>query len=267
MNHSILCAEELTVSYNGYVAVDNISFNMQEGDLLGIVGPNGSGKTTLFRAILGLHPYKGKITMFGHGQDRFSSLIPLIGYVPQKIVFEPNFPATVHEVVSMGLISRKKVAKGVKMIQECGCCWNSIYKSVGGTEEKLNAALRTVGIEHLKNRRIGELSGGEQQRAFIAQSLVKDPVLMILDEPVTSVDMESQAKFYSIMEKINKENGIPIIWSSHDLDAIEKYATSVACMNKKLFFHGKKDQFFADKEILKTYTESAMQMHMHDHGR
>ena len=90
--------------------------------------------------------------------------------------------------------------------------------------------------------------------------------MLILDEPVTSVDVESQTQFYNVIKKINKENHITIIWSSHDLDAISKYANKVACMNKKLFFHGEKEEFFANEEILKTYAESAMQMHMHGHS-
>ena len=90
-------------------------------------------------------------------------------------------------------------------------------------------------------------------------------MLLILDEPVASVDVESQTKFYNVIKTINEQNNITIIWSSHDLDAISKYANRVACMNKKLFFHGEKEKFFSDKELLKTYTESSMQMHMHNH--
>jgi len=263
---NILQVENLTIGYNSHVAVDDISFDVAEGDLLGIVGPNGAGKTTLFRAILGLQNYKGKIKLFDYGPDKYKSLIPLVGYVPQKIAFEPNFPATVYDIVSMGIISDKKIVNGAKLIQQCGCCWNRIYKKLDKTEDKILEALKTVGLEHLKNRRIGELSGGELQRVFIAKSLVKDPLLLILDEPVTSVDMESQNKFYNVIKKINKENGITVVWSSHDLDAIKKYANRVACMNRRLFFHGEKEKFFADEKILKTYTESAMQMHMHDHN-
>lgn len=263
--NNVLHVKDLTIRYNDSIAVDNVSFDVGEGDLLGIVGPNGSGKTTLFRAILGLEPYKGKITMFGYEPDKFKSLIPLVGYVPQQIIFEPYFPATVYDVVSMGVISKTKTVKGAKLIQQCGCCWNKLHKRDEKTTEKINTALNTVGIKHLKNRRIGELSGGEQQRVFIAQSLVKDPILMILDEPTTSIDVESQTKFYSMIKKLNEDIGITIIWSSHDLDAIEKYASMVACMNSKLFFHGKKEQFFADEKILKTYTESAMYMHNHMH--
>jgi zinc transport system ATP-binding protein len=260
----VLQVEKLSIGYDGHAAVDDISFDVSKGELLGIVGPNGAGKTTLFRAILGLQDYKGKIKLFGYEHDKYKSLIPLVGYVPQKIVFEPNFPATVYDIVSMGIISDKKIVKGAKLIQQCGCCWNRIYKKIGNTEDKILEALKMVDLGHLKNRRIGELSGGELQRVFIAKSLVKDPLLLILDEPVTSVDVESQTKFYNVIQKINKENGITVVWSSHDLDAIKKYATKVACMNRQLFFHGEKEKFFADEKILKTYTESAMQMHMHN---
>ena len=262
---SVLEVEDLSIGYNNHLAVDKISFDVQEGDLLGIVGPNGAGKTTLFRAILGLQQYSGKIKLFGFEGSKYRSLLPLIGYVPQKVAFEPNFPATVYDIVSMGMVSEKKLFKGAKLIQQCGCCWNRIYKKIGNNDDKITEALKTVGLESLRNRRIGELSGGELQRVFIAKSLVKDPLLLILDEPVTSVDVESQNKFYNVIKKINEENNITIVWSSHDLDAISKYANRVACMNKKLFFHGEKEKFFSDKELLKTYTESSMQMHMHHH--
>ena len=261
----VLSVKDLTINYDNFPAVDNISFDVQEGDCLGIVGPNGAGKTTLFRAILGLQSFSGNMKLFGYENPKYSSIIPLIGYVPQKVTFEPNFPATVYDVVSMGIISEKRIVQGAKLIQECGCCWNRVYQSIKKDEDKVTQALHTVGLESLRNRRIGELSGGELQRVFIAKALVKDPLLLILDEPVASVDIESQIKFYNVIKTINEQNNITIIWSSHDLDAISKYANRVACMNKKLFFHGEKEKFFSDKKLLKTYTESSMQMHMHDH--
>ena len=225
---NVLDVKDLTINYDNQPAVDNISFDVQQGDCLGIVGPNGAGKTTLFRAILGLQPFSGNIKLFGFEDSKYESIIPLIGYVPQKVTFEPNFPATVYDVVSMGLISDKRIVQGVKLIQECGCCWNRIYQTIKKKDDKITQALHTVGLESLRNRRIGELSGGELQRVFIAKALVKDPLLLILDEPVASVDVESQTKFYNVIKTINKENNITIIWSSHDLDAISKYANRVA---------------------------------------
>ncbi len=266
MPMNVLDVENVSASHNGILAINKISFNVQEGDLLGIVGPNGAGKTTLFRSILGLQNYQGKIKLFGYEGTQYASLLPMVGYVPQKVSFEPNFPATVYDVVEMGLLPEKKLKKAATLIQNHGCRWNRIFGASARDVEKIQKVLEIVGLESLRNRRICELSGGEQQRTFIASALVKEPVLLILDEPVTGVDMEVQTKFYSVLRKINKENKITIIWASHDLTAISENATNVACMNREIFFHGKKDEFFSNKDLLKTYSESAMQMHMHNHS-
>lgn len=266
MPMNVLDVENVSASHNGALAINKISFNVREGDLLGIVGPNGAGKTTLFRAILGLQQYQGKIKLFGYEGNQYASLLSMVGYVPQKVNFESNFPATVYDVVEMGLLPEKKLKKGAMLIQNCGCCWNRIFGASSKNSEKIETALEIVGLESLRNRRISELSGGEQQRTFIASALVKEPVLLILDEPVTGIDMEVQNKFYSVLQKINKENKITIIWASHDLTAISDHATKVACMNRDLFFHGEKEEFFSNKDLLKTYSESAMQMHMHNHN-
>jgi zinc transport system ATP-binding protein len=256
---------DVSISYNGSLAIDKVSFDVEEGDLLGIVGPNGAGKTTLFRAILGLQNYSGAIKLFGLEGKKYQPLLPLIGYVSQKVNFEQNFPATVSEVVAMGLLSDKELGKGATILQNAGYSWNQVYKKINKKSDKVLEALRTVNLESYRDRRIGELSGGQLQRVFIAKALVKDPILLILDEPVTGVDVETQKKFYNVIKKINEENKITIVWSSHDLEAIAKFANRVACMNRQLFFHGQKEEFFSNKDLLKTYTESAMQMHMHHH--
>jgi zinc transport system ATP-binding protein len=264
---NVLDVENVSVTHNGALAINDITFSVQEGDLLGVVGPNGAGKTTLFRAILGLQGYKGRIKLFGYEGHEYGSLLPMVGYVPQKVNFEPNFPATVADIVSLGTLPAKKLRKGARLIQSCGCCWNRIFGESTRDSEKVEKVLEIVGLESLRHRRISELSGGEQQRTFIAKALVKEPVLMILDEPVTGVDMEVQNRFYSVIRKINKENKVTIVWASHDLTAISDHATKVACMNRDLFFHGEKEEFFSNKDLLKTYSESAMQMHMHNHGK
>src|SRR5574340_1064003 len=260
-----LDVDNVSVSHNGVLAVNKISFSVQEGDLLRIVGRNGGGKTARFRAILGLQNYQGKIKRFGYERNQYTTLLSMVGYVPQKVNFEPNFPATVYDVVAMGILPKKKLAKGAALIQNCGCCWNRIFSTSSKDHEKIGESLKIVGLESFKDRRNSELSGGEQQRAFIAKSLVKEPLLMILDEPVTGVDMDVQNKFYSVLRKINKENKITIVWSSHDLTAISDLATRVACMNRELFFHGEKEEFFANNYLFKTYSELAMQLHMLKH--
>jgi len=260
-----LQVSDVSISYNGNLAIDKVSFDVEEGDLIGIVGPNGAGKTTLFRAILGLQNHSGTIGLFGLEGKKYHPLLPLIGYVSQKVNFEQNFPATVSEVVAMGLLPERQLKQGAALLKSTGFSWNQVYKKIHKNSDKVIEALRTVNLESYKDRRIGELSGGQLQRVFIAKALVKDPILLILDEPVTGVDVETQNKFYSVIKKINEENKITIVWSSHDLEAIAKYANRVACMNRQLFFHGQKEEFFSNKDLLKTYTESAMQVHLHHH--
>jgi zinc transport system ATP-binding protein len=163
-----------------------------------------------------------------------------VGYVPQKPVFEKNFPATVREVVRMGL--RRN-----------------------GNEKRVDEVLQDVWIHELSHKRIGELSVGQQQRVFIAKALVGDPKILILDEPVTGIDAQSTELFYGILCELNKKQNITIIWASHDLDAVNKLANKVACLDRTLFFHGVSDEFFSNEELVKKYSESSMQKHMHNH--
>ena len=233
--------EHLTVDYSGVKALDDVSFSVSEGDFLGIIGPNGAGKSTLFASMLGLHTkYKGTIKFFGADIKKSKDYLKHIGYVPQKPIFEKNFPVTVTDVVQMGL--RKEI-----------------------DENKIEQILQQLWIHELGKRRIGELSGGQQQRVFIAKALVNNPKILILDEPVTGIDQQSIELFYSILEELNSKHKITIIWSSHDLDAVNRLANHVACLNQTLFFHGQSDMFFENDELVKQYSEASMQQHMHHH--
>lgn len=235
--------ENVAYDYGQGLALDKISFVVDEGDLLGIIGPNGAGKTTLFSCMLGLiEDYSGTIAVFGRDVRKDRHVLKEIGYVQQKKSIEQNFPATVEEVVSLGAVSKKP------------------------TKQEILTALETVGMAGFKDRRIGELSSGQQQRVLIAKALVNRPRLIILDEPVTGIDQETQNKFYALIKKLNQENKITIIWSSHDLDAIEKLANKVACINRSMFFHGQAGDFFGDEDMVKKYSEASMQRHMHTHS-
>jgi zinc transport system ATP-binding protein len=234
--------DRVSYDYGQGTILEDISFSVEEGDLLGIIGPNGAGKTTLFNCMLGLtEGYRGKIEIFDEDIRKNRKVLKQIGYVPQKKSIEEGFPATVWEIVSLGVTATRKSPR-----------------------EKISSALETVGMLDYGNRRIGELSGGQQQRVFIAKALVNDPRLLILDEPATAIDVEAQNKFYSLIKRLNKENHITIIWSSHDLEAINSLANKVACINRSMFFHGKSHEFFENPELLKKYSESSMQAHMHE---
>ncbi|HEX6254002.1 MAG TPA: metal ABC transporter ATP-binding protein [Nitrososphaera sp.] len=237
--------DRLSYAYSGNLVLDNISFTIDEGDILGIIGPNGAGKTTLFSCMLGLlDDYTGTIKILGDDiKKKNGKVFKSIGYIPQKKTIEQNFPATVEEIVSLGITTIGKTSK-----------------------EKIALALETVGLLAQKDRRVGELSGGQQQRVLIAKAMVNNPKLLILDEPVTGIDLEMQNRFYSLLKKINQENKITIIWASHDLDAVNRFATIVACINRSMFFHGKAYEFFENPDLLKAYSESSMQAHMHLHN-
>jgi zinc transport system ATP-binding protein len=238
---SIVEINNLTVQYPDVKALDDVSFTVNQGDFLGIIGPNGAGKSTLFDAMLNLNSkYKGTIKFFGEDIRKSKQYLKEIGYVPQKPIFEKNFPVTVNDVVRMGL--RKE-----------------------SNENKIDEILQQLWIHELRNRRIGELSGGQQQRVFIAKALVNNPKVLILDEPVTGIDQQSIELFYSILRELNSKQKITIIWSSHDLDAVNKLANHVACLNRTLFFHGISEKFFSDDNLVKQYSEASMQEHMHHH--
>ena len=232
--------EKLSVEYTGIKALDDISFGIAEGDFLGIIGPNGAGKSTLFRCMLGLHTqYDGIIRFFGQNIKDSKKHLSQIGFVPQKPVIDKNFPATVREIISMSQNSNDS--------------------------KKVEEVLQKVWMHELADRRIGDLSIGQQQRIFIAKALVNSPRILILDEPVIGLDVYNQDLFFQILSELNTKEKISIIWSSHDLDAVERLANKVACLNKTLFFHGISQEFFSDDEMLKKYSETSMQMHMHHH--
>ena len=238
---SIVEINTLTVKYPDVKALDDVSFVVNEGDFLGIIGPNGAGKSTLFDSMLGLNTkYEGTIKFFGEDIRNSKNYLKGIGYVPQKPIFEKNFPVTVNDVVRMGLRNESD-------------------------KEKIDEILQQLWIHELSNRRIGELSGGQQQRVFIAKALVNNPKVLILDEPVTGIDQQSIELFYSILRELNSKQKITIIWSSHDLDAVNKLANHVACLNRTLFFHGESEKFFSDDKLVKQYSEASMQEHMHHH--
>ena len=238
---NIVEIDHLTVQYPDVKALDDVSFTVKEGDFLGIIGPNGAGKSTLFASMLGLNTkYKGTIKFFGQDIKKSKNYLKEIGYVPQKPIFEKNFPATVTDTVKMSLQKESN-------------------------EKNIDNILQQLWIHELRDRRIGELSGGQQQRVFIAKALVNNPKILILDEPVTGIDQQSIDLFYSILRELNSKQKITIIWSSHDLDAVNQLANHVACLNRTLFFHGESDEFFQNDDLVKQYSEASMQEHMHHH--
>jgi zinc transport system ATP-binding protein len=238
---ALVSVQSVSYNYNSESVLENVSFNVEEGDFLGIIGPNGAGKTTLFHCILGLlNSYSGKITILDQDIKKYKKIFRKIGYIPQKKSIDQKFPLTVKELVSLSV--PRNTSK------------NTVLE-----------ILKQVGLYKLKNKTIGQLSGGQQQRVLIAKALVNNPIILILDEPTNELDHQSQNDFYSLLKELNEKNKITIIWSSHDMDAVNKYANKVSCINKRMFFHGDKGEFFSNDDHLKNYSESTMQIHMHSH--
>ena len=242
---AIVELKDVSVSYNDTHAIEGASLKIEKGDFLGLLGPNGGGKSTLIKVILGLvGNCCGTVKIFdeiickGENKRRLHPATKssgLIGYVPQNVMSQwSSFPGTVHEVVSTSLASRSRMFKRLNKEDH----------------QRIEDTLRLTGIYELRFRKVGELSGGEQQRTFIARALASSPRLLILDEPTTGIDSPSQEKLYSILEKLNRDWGISIILSSHDLTAISKLANKLACINRSLFYHGNPENFFADESYL-----------------
>jgi len=183
---NILEFDKISFSYAGEPTLEDVSFAVQKGDFIGIIGPNGAGKSTLFKIALGLEkPTKGSVKLFGKKQPDFSDWHK-IGFVPQKVQFDPNFPASVFEVAAMGLAQK---LGPMPLSKE--------------QKQAVAEALAEVGLEDKADKRIGELSGGQMQRAFLARALVSKPALLLLDEPTTGIDSDQQEKFCCLLERLH----------------------------------------------------------------
>jgi len=234
---------------NGVHALDGISLQIFERDLIGLMGPNGAGKSTLLSVILGLvHPTRGEVRLFGAPISPAN--LRRVGYVPQKAqATDSNFPSTVFETVLMGRIPQAGV----------------FHRLNQQDREHVDRVLHMLGIHDLKDRKIGQLSGGQSQRVFVAKALVSDPKLLILDEPTSGVDALSKSEFYTLLENFNRELGITIILSSHDIATITKLANRVACINTNLFFCGTTSEFSSSTVISRVYGYPVELMHHTDH--
>jgi zinc transport system ATP-binding protein len=232
--------EEVDFSYGEIRVLEGINLTVEAGDFLGIIGPNGSGKTTLLRIMLGLlEPDHGQVRLFGHSPSSFRQWGRL-GYVPQKATLDPALPATVQEVVATGLVP----ALG-------------LWGRVGAAERRrIQEVLAHVGMDTHAGARIGALSTGQQQRVLIARALVSNPELLILDEPTGGVDPEAQTSFYALLQHLNRERDVTLILVSHDIGVVAKEVTKLACLNRRLIFHGRPADFLSDSALTALYGPS-----------
>ena len=217
MSNPIIQISDLCAAYEEKTVLSHVDLTVYERDFLGIIGPNGGGKTTLIKSILGLHqPQKGKIHFFKNGKE-----VPEInmGYLPQYNNIDKKFPISVYEVILSGLSKQK-----------------SIFQRYSNEQHELvRQMIIQMGLEGMDKRAIGELSGGQLQRALLGRALVSNPEVIILDEPNTYIDKRFEAKLYSLLEEINKERAIILV--SHDIGTILKNVKTIACVNETVHYH------------------------------
>ncbi|KAF5059784.1 High-affinity zinc uptake system ATP-binding protein ZnuC [anaerobic digester metagenome] len=215
----IIDVKGLTVRRGNADAISDATFAIEKGDYVGIVGPNGGGKTTLVLAMLGLLPKaEGSIRIMGQEIGSFDQW-EKVGYVSQfAINFDSQFPLTVKELVGLGRVNRRNLGRFRNKED-----WAAV-----------DEALHLMGITDLAEKRIGMLSGGQRQRAFVAKSLVSQPELLVLDEPVTGFDPVTQERFFMQLANLNQKKGITILIVSHDLTAVFCRMSRVLCVNRQV---------------------------------
>ena len=232
---TLLKIEDLSVKFKDKQVLDNINFSISRAKIITILGPNGSGKTTLVRCILGLiKPNSGKITL---------SPKLRIGYMPQKLILNKNLPLTAYDFLKL---------------------------EIGKKTENLDHYIAEVGIEKILNSDLQKLSGGEMQKLLLTKAILKSPNLLILDEPVSGLDITGQIEFYKLIDKLRSEKNMAILIISHDLHTVMKRADHIICLHHHICCEGapeeiNKQSYFNttfDSEILKTLT---IYEHHHDH--
>jgi len=242
--------KNLDFSVKGQSILSNISLEIFGAEYIAIIGPNGGGKTTLIRMLLGLEkPTSGEIRIFGKKLSSFKEWSK-IGYVPQRASHvDSSFPATVLDIVKMGRTSQR-----------------GFFSAFSELDKKLvYDAMLKMDILDLQEKMIGTLSGGQRQRVMIARALASKPEILILDEPNTGVDMASQKSFYALLRELNREDGITIVFITHDVGVIADDIARLFTINQKATICNNPKQVLSCQEMSELYGIDAHLLHNHKH--
>lgn len=213
---NLVTLRDVSVAYDGYEALQLVDLEIADRDFLGVIGPNGGGKTTLVKAILGTVPHTGRITL---SPELFRGKERLIGYMPQVSSFDRAFPISVLEVVLSGLQGRR----------------GFISRYTRSDRTKAMELLETAGIQQTARHPIGEVSGGQMQRALLCRAVISDPRLLILDEPANFVDNKFENELYRTLRMLNDRMAIVMV--SHDVGTISSVVKEIVCVNRRVHRH------------------------------
>ncbi len=232
----VIEVKDLKVDLDGQQVLRNVNFAVKRGDIVAVIGPNGAGKTSLFKAMLGIFDYEGEVKILGLP---VKNVLKNVGYVPQRFIFDKSFPLTVEEFLSFSL-------------------------SNGDDQKVVEKVLREVEMYKFRYKLLGNLSGGQLQRVLIARALLKNPQILLFDEPTTGIDMEGEKGFYDIIKQLNKNKGVTILMISHEVNMVYKYANKVICLNKDLLCHGVPKEAITKEILQKLYSED-LEFKTHSH--
>ena len=227
--------EGVCAGYFGRDVLDEVTFEVERGEFVGIIGPNGSGKSTLLKTIAGIHPIEcGAAWVLGSDPRELDKR--RIGYVPQAEAVNWSFPVTVGDVVLMGRYGRLGL----------------FHRPSSADRKAVDEALAEVGMAEWRDSQIGQLSGGQRQRTFVARALAQDPDLLLLDEPIAGVDAASQHAIFTLLEKRNRA-GTTIIASTHDLSCVATWFGKVLCLNHHVVACGPPDEVLTRDTLAATF--------------
>jgi zinc transport system ATP-binding protein len=216
----VISIKHLWAGYDGEPVLEDINLSVKELDFIGLIGPNGGGKTTLLKVLLGLlPPMRGEVRIMGQSAKEGRRTI---GYVPQTVEFDRDFPISVWDVARMGRLGKRHL----------------LQRYTSEDDVIIAEALRSMEMLDLRDRPIGELSGGQRQRVYIARALATEPEILLLDEPMASVDPQVSTSAYELLRQLNEH--LTILMVTHDMSAISSHVKTVGCLNRWLFYHGGK---------------------------
>lgn len=235
----MLEVQDLAVNYRGISAVEDVSFCLDAGQIVGVIGPNGAGKSTLVKGMLGLVPTASGVVRYK--ARSLKQQLHSVAYVPQRSAIDWDYPITVERVVLMG----RTVHTG----------W--LRKPSRQTKEIVKAAMKRVGISDLRRRAIGELSGGQQQRVFLARALAQQAELFFFDEPFVGIDRKTESVMFEVFEELKAQGKILMV-ITHDLNGTLTQCDRLLLLNRKIIANGSLEEVFTTDNIQRAYGEGIL---------